>query len=72
MKRVLKKSNDKVLVGVCGGIAEYFGWLARPVRGVFIILALAGGSGLLVYLVLAAVMPPADSGSFNLDDFRKQ
>ncbi|MDO9695182.1 MAG: PspC domain-containing protein [Candidatus Latescibacteria bacterium] len=71
-RRVLKKSTDKVLVGVCGGIAEFIGWRSRPVRVIFIFLAIAGGSGLIVYLILGAVMPPADGGSFRLDDYRKQ
>ncbi len=71
-RRVLKKSADKVLVGVCGGIAEYFGWQTRPVRVVFIFMAMAGGAGLAAYLVLVALMPPADSGDFRLDDYRKQ
>ncbi|MBK7703750.1 MAG: PspC domain-containing protein [bacterium] len=71
-RRVLKKSADRVLVGVCGGIAEFFGWQARLVRVVFIFIAMAGGAGLAAYLILAVLMPPADSGDFRLDDYRKQ
>jgi phage shock protein PspC (stress-responsive transcriptional regulator) len=57
--RVLKKSHDSTVAGICAGIAEYFGWDTGSVRTVFIFLALFGGSGLLLYLVLYFLMPPA-------------
>ncbi len=41
-------------------------------RVVFVFMAVAGGAGLAVYLVFAVLMPPADSGDFRLDDYRKQ
>ena len=74
-RRSLKKSDDCILAGVCGGIAEYFGWGTKQVRAIFVFLALVGGSGLLAYLILRFAMPAADSGSprdFNLEDFMKQ
>ena len=74
-QRILRKSHDRVLTGVCGGIAEYLGWQPRQVRAIFGLVSLVGGSGLLAYLILSWTMPGADSGSagdFDLDDFRKQ
>jgi phage shock protein C len=59
-KPVLKKSNDKMVSGVCGGIAEYLGWQPKHVRAIFVIVALAGGSGLLAYLILYIAMPGPD------------
>ncbi|MDI6401185.1 PspC domain-containing protein [Balneolaceae bacterium ANBcel3] len=59
MKRKLKKSaSDKVLLGICGGIAEYFGWDSTLVRVVFVLAAIFGvGSFALFYLILAVIMP---------------
>jgi phage shock protein PspC (stress-responsive transcriptional regulator) len=73
--RILKKSHDRKLAGVCGGLAEFLGWQPGQVRAIFALVALLGGAGLLAYLILAIAMPAADSGSpgrFNLDDHRKQ
>lgn len=54
MQNKLKKSSrDKVISGVCGGIAEYFGISSLAVRIIFFILP----ASLLVYLVLAYFMP---------------
>ncbi len=55
----LKKSNDKVLAGVCAGLAEYYGWEKSKVRLMYALLTLlsVGFPGLLVYLILWFVMP---------------
>jgi phage shock protein C len=53
----LCRSNQRMLAGVCGGIAEYLGWDPTMVRLGWIILTLLGGSGILIYLVLWLVMP---------------
>ncbi|MCA9883256.1 MAG: PspC domain-containing protein [Anaerolineae bacterium] len=55
--RRLTKSNDRMIAGVCGGVAEYFNVDPTLVRLLFVLFALAGGPGLLVYIVLALVMP---------------
>lgn len=47
-----RSSDDRVLAGVCGGIAARLAVDATLVRLVFAILALAGGAGILVYLAL--------------------
>jgi phage shock protein PspC (stress-responsive transcriptional regulator) len=59
MQRTLCRSRDRSLAGVCGGIAEYFGWSSTRVRVAWILLALCGGSGVLLYLLLWLVMPAA-------------
>jgi phage shock protein C len=53
----LCRSNQRMLAGVCGGIAEYLGWDPTMVRLGWIILTLLGGSGILIYLILWLVMP---------------
>jgi len=67
----LQKSEDKVLLGVCGGIAEFLGWSKNTVRIVWVLLTLAG-FGFLAYPILGFIMPSAaDNGNdFNIDDYR--
>jgi phage shock protein C len=55
----LCRSNNKMLAGVCAGVAEYLGWDPTIVRVIWIVLTLAGGSGILLYLILWLVMPQA-------------
>jgi phage shock protein C len=56
-KRLHRSSTDRKLAGVCGGIAQYLGWDPTLVRLLWILLTLAGGSGILIYLILWVVMP---------------
>ena len=58
-KRLQRSRRDHKLAGVCGGIAEYLGWDPTLVRVLWILLTLAGGSGVLIYLILWLVMPEA-------------
>ena len=56
----LKRSNtEKVVAGVCGGLAEWLGWDVTIVRLVYVLVSIfsAGFPGFLVYLILWAVMP---------------
>lgn len=57
-RRSLQRSrSDRMIGGVCGGIAHYFGVDSVLVRLIFVVVAFAVGSGLLLYLVLWVVMP---------------
>jgi len=55
----LRRSDDKMLAGVCGGIAEHLGWPAGRVRLTFVIVSILSAAfpGALVYLVLWFLMP---------------
>ena len=70
--RVLQRSNDKMIAGVCGGIAEYLGWSSTLVRVAYVFLAAISAAfpGMLVYVVLWVVMPAPDAPrrTFNVDD----
>lgn len=58
MKRKLYRSlEDRQLAGVCGGLASFLGVDSTITRLLFLLLALAGGPGVLVYLVMAVVVP---------------
>ena len=58
-RKLRKTPNDKMVAGVCGGIAEYFGIDSTLVRVGYVILSVlsTGFPGLLVYIILAFVMP---------------
>jgi phage shock protein C len=70
----LERSDDRIVAGVCAGIAAFLGWRPISIRALFSVLALLSFGGLaIVYLVLWWMMPPrAKEGSFRLDDFRAQ
>ena len=55
--RLERSNTNRVVAGVCGGIAEYLAVDATLVRAVFVVLALFGGVGLLAYIVLLILMP---------------
>ncbi|MEX0929455.1 MAG: PspC domain-containing protein [Balneolales bacterium] len=58
MARLTKSISDKMLFGVCGGIAEYFGWDSTVVRILFLIAVFIGfGSPVLLYLIMALIVP---------------
>jgi phage shock protein C len=61
--RRLTRSRNKMIAGVCAGIAEYFGWEVTLFRVVFVIVSILSVAfpGILVYLVLWVVMPQPDS-----------
>ncbi len=56
-KRLYRSRTDRQVAGVCSGLAAYLGLDVSIVRIVFIILALLGGPGLLLYIILALVVP---------------
>lgn len=56
----LQRSRDqRILGGVCGGIAEWLGWSPTLVRVLFVVVSLASAAfpGILVYLILWILMP---------------
>ena len=57
-KKVLCKNKDDVKIdGVCSGIAKYFDMDPTVIRLLWVILTLAGGSGIIAYVVCMFVMP---------------
>ena len=56
-KRLYKSNRNRMLCGVCGGIAEYFGLDPTLVRLGWILLSALAGSGLLGYIIAAIVIP---------------
>src|ERR1700749_352251 len=57
-RRLYRSENDKMVGGVCGGIAAYLRIDSSIIRIIFALLTLGFGTGILVYLVLWIVLPP--------------
>ncbi|WP_363323974.1 PspC domain-containing protein [uncultured Oscillibacter sp.] len=62
-KRLYKIDQGKMVDGVCGGIAQYFGLDPTLVRLAWVLFCAMGGSGVLAYIV-AAVIIPRDPGIY--------
>ncbi len=56
MKRLYKSRNDKMICGVCGGVADYFSVDPTLIRLLFVLLGCTG-SGILAYIVAAIIIP---------------
>ena len=58
MEKKLRRSNDKMIAGVCAGLAHYFDLDPTVIRIVYILLSIfTAFAGVLVYLILWLVMP---------------
>ncbi len=56
MSKLVKSSNDRMIAGVCGGLAKHFGIDVTLVRVGFVVLT-AFSPGLIIYIILALIMP---------------
>ncbi len=56
-KRLIRSRNNRMFFGVCAGLADYLNVDPVIVRLLMVLLTLWNGVGLLVYLVLAIIMP---------------
>lgn len=55
-KKLYKSKTQRIICGVCGGLAEYFNIDANIVRLISVVLGLSG-AGLLVYIIAALILP---------------
>nr|WP_268892886.1 PspC domain-containing protein [Tomitella fengzijianii] len=55
--KLTRSRDQKMIAGVCGGIARHFGWDVTKVRLVFVVSCLLPGPQVLLYLLLWIVMP---------------
>ncbi len=62
-RRLMRKSEGAVLAGVAAGFAEYFAVDPTLIRLGFVLLAVFGGSGLVLYVVSWVLMPSAGEGA---------
>jgi phage shock protein C len=57
IKKIYRSRTQRMLAGICGGLADYFEVDPTLVRIVFLFMLFAAGSGVLVYLVLIFIIP---------------
>ena len=69
MKEELRRSaTDVKICGVCGGIAEYLGVDSNLVRLIWIAVSLFAGTGILLYILAAVLMPKANETRKDLQE----
>ena len=61
IKKLFRNPDDKVLGGVASGLSGYFGIDTPYIRLAFVFLTIAGGSGVIIYLILWIITPAASS-----------
>ena len=71
-KKLYRSSSDRMIWGVCGGIAEYFNMDPTIVRIIAVLLIFANGLGILAYIILAIVVPLEKSGAVTAKDAIKE
>ena len=56
---VLRSRSDRMIAGVCGGIAKSLGWSPTAVRVLYVVVSILSVAfpGILAYVILWAVMP---------------
>jgi phage shock protein C len=56
-RKLYRSRSDRKLAGVCGGLAQFFGLDPTLIRVLFVVLAVLGGSGILIYLAMWIMVP---------------
>ena len=56
-RKLYRSRTNRKVAGVCGGLAQYFNTDATVIRVLFVILAVLGGGGLLIYLAMWIIVP---------------
>jgi len=62
-RRLYRSRSDRMVAGIAGGLGEYLNIDATIVRLLFVCFALAGGPGLIVYIVMLLVVPEEPLGA---------
>lgn len=72
MKKLYRSRTDRMIAGVCGGIAKYFGIDSTIVRVITFLLIIPGGVSIWVYIALALIVPlePEDMSKIEDNKFK--
>jgi len=71
-KRLYRSRNDRMIWGVCGGLARYFDVDPTIVRGIAVLSIFLGSVGIWAYIILAVVVPLEDSKATEPKDTIKE
>lgn len=67
-----RSRSDKMIAGVCGGLAQRFGMDANLVRVLFVLAAIFLQFGWVVYIALWLILPYEDGGPTGFDTLKRQ
>jgi phage shock protein C len=56
-RKLYRSKTDRVLAGVCGGLAQYLNLDATLIRVLFVLLTVLGGAGLVLYVAMWIIVP---------------
>lgn len=56
-KKLYRSRNDRVIAGICGGLGKFLNLDSTVIRLILAILCIIGGSGLLIYIIAALIIP---------------
>ena len=56
-KKLHRSNSEKMIAGVCGGLADYFNIDPTIIRLLFVLLFITGSAGFWIYLFLLIIMP---------------
>ena len=73
-RKLYRSRTDRKLAGICGGLGTHFGMDPVIIRIIFIVLTLFGGSGLVLYIIMALIVPdePVDDYYEKKNDGREE
>ncbi|MEN4010512.1 MAG: PspC domain-containing protein [Chloroflexota bacterium] len=60
-KRLYRSTRERMIGGVCAGLADYLGMDATVIRLIFLLLFFMAGNGLLIYLIMWLIVPEEPS-----------
>jgi phage shock protein C len=60
--QLVRSKSDRMIAGVCGGLAQWLGWDPTALRILYVVISVVSAAfpGILVYIILAMVMPPEE------------
>ncbi|MBW2314137.1 MAG: PspC domain-containing protein [Deltaproteobacteria bacterium] len=66
---LMRSRQDRMLAGVCGGLANWLGWSPGLVRVLFVLVSVLSAAfpGIIVYVILWIVMPQRDDEDLSID-----
>lgn len=56
-KKLYRSNSNRMICGVCAGVADYINMDPTVIRLLWVIFCMAGGTGILAYIVAAIIMP---------------
>lgn len=72
IKKLYRSESDRVIAGVCGGIAEYFNFDPNILRLILFVISFVGGSGIILYFVAWLIIPSKSTKKSTGEDQIKQ